>query len=137
MKGLCNVETVVYQGIIFPKENVKNTKKTYIGISSTKWKLRFNNNKHSFSHEDLKNQIALPKYFWKLKNKGSTPEIQWNILKRSHAPNCFDSRCNLCLEKIQIMLYPEPDKLLNCCILICRFMQNTYWGNDKYERSLL
>ena len=29
MNGLCNLENVVYQGIIFPKENVKSTK-TYI-----------------------------------------------------------------------------------------------------------
>ena len=26
MKGLCNLENVVYQGIIFPKENIKNKK---------------------------------------------------------------------------------------------------------------
>ena len=35
MKGLCNLENVVYQGIIFPKENIEN-KKTYIGISSVR-----------------------------------------------------------------------------------------------------
>ena len=34
MNELCNSENIVYQGIIYPKENVKNTK-TYIGISST------------------------------------------------------------------------------------------------------
>ena len=54
MNGLCTLENLVYQGIIYPKENVKNTK-TYIGISSTKWKLRFNNHNHAFSHEHLKN----------------------------------------------------------------------------------
>ena len=26
MNGLCNLENVVYQGIIYPKENVKDTK---------------------------------------------------------------------------------------------------------------
>ena len=109
MKGLCNLENVGYQGIIFPKESIKN-RKTYIGISSTKWKLGFNNHNHSFSHEHLKNQTTLSKHFWKLKNKGLPPEIQWSILQKSNTPN-FDSRCNLCLEeKIQIMLYPDPDK---------------------------
>ena len=65
---------------------------------------------------------ALSKHFWSLKNKGLTPEIQWYILKRSNTPKCFDSRCNLCLEgKIQILLYPEPEKLLNKgCELITR-----------------
>ena len=109
MNGLYNLENVVYQGIIYPKENVKNTK-TYIEISSTNWKLGFNNYNHSFSHERLKNQMAISKHFWNLKNKGLTPEIQWGMLKKSNTPKCFDSRCNLCLEeKIQIMLYPDPE----------------------------
>ena len=112
MNGLSNSENVVYQGIIYPKENDKNTE-TYIGISSTKWKLRFNNHNHSFSREHLKNQTVPSKQFWNLKNKGLTPEIQWSILKKSNTPKYFD-RCNLYLEeKIQIMLYPHPEKLSN------------------------
>ena len=36
------------------------------------------------------------------------------ILKRSSTPKSFDSRCNLCLEeKIHILLFPGPKKLLN------------------------
>ena len=87
MNGLCNLKNV-YQAIIFPKENVKD-KKTYIGISSVRWKLRYNNHIHSFSLKRLRNQ-------------------------RSTTPSCFDGRCNLCLEeKIQIMLYFDPVNLLN------------------------
>ena len=85
MNGLCNLDDVVYQGIIYPKENVQD-RKTYIGISSTKWKSRYANHKFSFSHEHLKNQTALSKHFWSLKNKGLTPEMQWSILKKSHTP---------------------------------------------------
>ena len=33
-----------------------------------RWKSRFNNHIHSFSHEHLKNQTSLSKHFWKLKN---------------------------------------------------------------------
>ena len=29
MNGLCNLDNVVYQGIIYPKENVKDKKKLY------------------------------------------------------------------------------------------------------------
>ena len=87
MKSLCNLKNVVNQGIIFPKENIKtkNTKKTYIEISSTKGKLRFITT-FIRSHKHLKNQTALSKYFLKLKNKGLTPEIQWSILKSSNTP---------------------------------------------------
>ena len=74
-------------------------KKTYIGISFTKWKIRYANDQYSFSHEHLKHQTALSKHFWRLKNKGLTPEIQWFKLKRSNTPKCFESRCNLCIEE--------------------------------------
>ena len=83
MNGLCNLDNVVYQGIIYPKENVKD-RKSYIGISPTKLKFRYSNHKFSFSHEHLKNQAALSKHFWSLKNKGLTPGIQWSILKKSN-----------------------------------------------------
>ena len=121
MNGLCNLDNVVYQGIIYPKENVKD-RKTYIGILLTKWKFRYYNHIFSFSHEHLKNQTALSQHFWSLKNKGLTPEIQWTILKKSNTPKYFDSTCNLCLEvKIQIMIYPDLEKLLNHrCELIAR-----------------
>ena len=110
LNGMCNLNNIVYKAIIFPFKIFKN----YIGIPSIKWKLRFNNHIHSFTHEWLKNQTALSKHFWKLKNKVLTLEIQLRILKRSTTLSCFDGRCNLCLEeKIQIMLYPDPGNLLN------------------------
>ena len=39
-----------------------------------------------------------------------------------NTPKCFNSRCNLCLEeKIQIMIYPDPQKILHQrCELITR-----------------
>ena len=110
MNGLCNLDNVVYQAIINPKDDITD-RKSYIGISSTNWKVRYGNHKLSFPHEHQKNQTALSKHHWGLKNKGLTPDIQWSILKRSNTPKSFDSRCNLCLEeKIHILLFPEPKK---------------------------
>ena len=62
-------------------------RKTYNGISSTKWKIRYANHKYSFSHEHLKHQRDLSKQFWSLKNKGLTPEIQLSILKKKILEN--------------------------------------------------
>ena len=60
------------------------------------------------------NHTSLSKHFWFLKNKGLTPEIEWSILRKSNTPNSFNGRCNLCLEeKIYILNYKWPDKLLN------------------------
>ena len=105
--------------------------KLIFGISTTKWKIRYANHKYSFFHEHLKHQTALSKHFWGLKNKGLTPEIQWSILKKSNTPKCFDSRCNLCLEEgIQILPYPESEKLLNeRCELIA-------WGRHRAKFKL-
>ena len=58
MDGLCNLDNVVYQAIIYPKEDISN-KKYYIGVSSTNFKIRYGNHKYSFSHEHKKNQTAL------------------------------------------------------------------------------
>ena len=80
MDGLCNLDNVVYQAIIYPKEDISD-KKYYIGVSSTNFKIRYGNHKYSFSHEHQKNQTALSKIYWGLKNKGLTPDIQWSILK--------------------------------------------------------
>ena len=51
MNGMCNLKNIVYQAIIFPKENIKD--KAYIGISSVRWKLRYKNHIHSFPQEHL------------------------------------------------------------------------------------
>ena len=53
MNGLCSLDNVVYQAIIYPKENI-NDRKSYIGVSSTNWKIRYGNHKFSFSHEHKK-----------------------------------------------------------------------------------
>ena len=113
MNGLCNLDNVVYQAIINLKEDI-NDKKYYIGVSSTNWKVRYGIRKFSFSHEHQKIKLALSKHYWGLENKGLTPDIQWSILKKSNTPKSFDNRCNLCLEeKIHILLFPEPKRLLN------------------------
>ena len=49
MNVLCNLKNIVYQAIIFLKEKIKD-KKTYAGISSVRWKQRYNNHIHLFSH---------------------------------------------------------------------------------------
>ena len=98
MSSICNLINVAYQATIFPKENVID-QKNHIEISLVRWKLGYNNHVHSFSHERFRNQTALSKYFWKLKNRGLTLKIQGKILKRSITPTCLNCRCNLYQEE--------------------------------------
>ena len=74
MGSICNLKNVEYQASISLKENIKD-KKNHIGISSVRWKLGYYNHIHSFSHKHLRNQTALSKHFWKLKNRGLTRKI--------------------------------------------------------------
>ena len=112
---MCNLKNSV-SSYYFPKGKILSykIKKFIFGIPLVRWKLGYNNHIHLFSHEHLRNQTALSKHVWKLKNMGLTLKIQWKILKRSTTPSCFDGRCNLYLEeKIQIILYFDPGNLLN------------------------
>ena len=59
MNGLCNLNNVIYQAIIYLKEKITD-KKTYIGLTSTKLKERFANHKFTFSHEHLKYHVSYP-----------------------------------------------------------------------------
>ena len=48
MDGLYSLDNVVYQAVIYPKENI-NDKKYYIGVSSTNFKIA--NRKFKFKTE--------------------------------------------------------------------------------------
>ena len=61
-----------------------------------------------------RNQTALSKYFWGLKDQGLSPQIKWKIISHSSTANSFNGRCNLCLdEKISIINFKNQELLLN------------------------
>ena len=72
MNGRCNLNNVIYQAIIYPKEDITD-KKTYIGLASTKWKQRFLNQKLTFSHEHLKKPYGTIKTFLVFKKQMFNP----------------------------------------------------------------
>ena len=90
----CNLRNIVYQACISPMECNNDGERVYIGISARNWKQRLYNHRHSFSDPWLKNQIALSKYFWNLKDQGLTPQIKWKIVRQSSTTNSFNGRCN-------------------------------------------
>ena len=127
---------VVYQEL-FIQKRILRIKKLISEIPPRNGKLDTPIINFSFSHEHLKHQTALSKHMWILKKKSLTPKIQWSILKKSNTQKCFNCRCNLCLEeKIQIMIYPEPEKLLNQrCELIARCRhRNKFKLSTNYHR---
>ena len=112
--GRCNSRNVVYLACITPMEHKKDGERVYIGISAVNWKQRWYNHWHSFSNPRLRNQTALSKYFWGLKDQGLFLQIKWKIIRHSSTANSFNGRCDLCLdEKISIINFKNRKLLLN------------------------
>ena len=106
-----NLNNIIYQVNISTKETNAN-EKAYIGITGLNWKFRYYYYIQSFKNPTLKNQTALSKYYWYLKELGLTPIINWKIIKRSSSTNSLHHRCNLCLdEKICILKYKDRNLL--------------------------
>ena len=62
----------------------------------------------------LRNQTALSRYFWNLKDQGLTPQIKWQIVRQFSTANNFNGRCNMCIdEKISIINFKDHRLLLN------------------------
>ena len=111
--GQCNSKSIIYEACISPMEH-NGGEWIYIGISVGNWKQRLYNHGHSFSNLQLRNQTALSKYFWNLKDWGLTPQIKWKIDRQSSTTNSFNNRCNLCFkEKISIISLKDPRWLVN------------------------
>ena len=110
----CNSRNVVYRACISLMEHNNDGERVYIGISAGNWKQRLYNHRYSFSNPRLKNQTALSKYFWNLKDQGLTSQIKWRIIRHSSTANSFNCWCNLCIdEKISIINFRDRRLLLN------------------------
>ena len=84
-----------------------------MGISETSFKDRYNNHTRDFRHKEYVNSMELSKYIWKLKDKGKTPSITWNIMS---AANCRPRGgvCRFCLtEKLWLLKHLDDVNLLN------------------------
>ena len=79
----------------------------------------------------------MSKEFWKLKDKGVTPHINWRIIKHCAAYNPVAKRCMLCLsEKLYIAEYEggnllnKRDELVSKCRHLNKYMLITHDSQD-------
>ena len=111
LQNKCLTSNIVYKATISSNyPNYKN--KTYIGISETKFKLRYANHKKSFNHTKYKNDSELSVEYWKLKEMNANPNITFSILKRC-PPTKPSSKCYLCLNEKLFILESKNEHLLN------------------------
>ena len=102
--GRCLLDNIVYQA----KVKTATDTQTYVGLSSTTFKLRYGNHKMSFNNETYKSKSSLSVYIWKLKEKNENYKIEWDIIGRAQPFSPISGVCNLCtLEKYHILFTPE------------------------------
>ena len=104
----CLVDEVVYQATV----KTQATNETYIGLTASQFKTRYNNHRMSFRHEKRRKETELSKHLWKLKDANKTLTITWTILAKAKAYTNLTKRCNLCnTEKFFLITKPHMASL--------------------------
>ena len=127
----CLSKAIVY------KATVEQTGKYYIGITEMEFKRRLAKHKHSFKNQADKNSTTLSHHVWE-SNLAPTPQIKWEVMKKSTARRPGDRECQLCLEeKLQIlkqnknfMCLNKRSELSNRCVIFHRSkhkLSNVMW----------
>ena len=112
LNSKCLSNNVLYKANVTSKtENYRN--KIYYGISETKFKSRYANNRKYFKNRKYKTNTELSNEIWKLKEQNKNVDISWEIISIHQSYNTSTKRCILCLnEKLTIALHKE-DNILN------------------------
>ena len=108
IEGKCQTENVVYQATI----QSENDEQTYVGLTSTSFKVRWSNHKTAFKHEKHRNDTTLAQHIWELQESDLNYTITWKFLGRAKPFSPVSGVCNLCtLEKWHILFTPNLAKL--------------------------
>ena len=93
----CATSCVVYKATVIP------SKVNYVGMSKTKFKIRYNNHIQSFKNQNKRNCTTLAQYIW-MNKLNPKPNIKWEIVKKCNLYRPGNSFCDLCVsEKVAII----------------------------------
>lgn len=110
MPGECLTPSIIYQATITPANG--NKEETYVGLTETTFKTRYNNHKTTFNNRGKRTSTELSNYIWELKDNNIGFRIKWKILMRINAYNGGNSKCGLCIaEKFYIIFQPHMSTL--------------------------
>ena len=106
LNGKCLSQEIVYQATVTRKDN--NKQETYIGLTETTFKLRYNNHTNSFRNESKRHSTALSQYIWSLKDNNIQYSLSWKIIDKGSSYSTSSKCCNLCIkEKYHIICQPQ------------------------------
>ena len=109
LDGECLASDIVYCTTVTCGSKVE----TYVGLTSTSFKLRYANHKASFNVESKRNATELSKHIWDLKDNNLDYAIKWSIL--CCAPHYLNmtKQCNLCIAEKFFILCKLENATLN------------------------
>jgi hypothetical protein len=106
LDGKCLSSQIVYQATVIREDN--NSQESYIGLTETQFKTRYNNHTSSFRNENKRHATTLSQHIWTLKDNNIAHSIQWKIIAKGSAYSTSSKCCNLCLkEKYYIICKPH------------------------------
>ena len=105
----CLQERVVYKATVQTRLQFKS----YIGSRATTFKTRYNNHKQSFKHINHRNDTALSKFMWKLKEANTDFTLSWSIVSSVSKNFPKGKTCHLCLTEKAFIIKEDPVKALN------------------------
>ena len=135
LNGNCLAKESLYEATI--KSDLPNYKeKLYKGISEPPFKKRFKNHEKSFNHKGYMNDSALSQEVWKIKEKGGSYQITWNIVRKCPGYNPETKRCILCLsEKLDIAQYEGSDLLNKRSEIISKCRHQNKYALAKFDSN--
>ena len=106
LDGKCLSSEIIYQATVTREDN--NNQETYIGLTETSFKLRYNNHTNSFRNSNKRHSTTLSQYIWTLKDNSIPYSLKWNIIAKGSAYSTSSKSCNLCIrEKYYIFCQPH------------------------------
>lgn len=132
LAGACLESGIIYAADV----TTPSTKKTYIGLTSTQFKTRYNNHTKSFRNTQYETDSELSKFIWELKRSNTTYTIKWKILKHAPPTKLPSGNCNLCLEeKVSIITYPKAQRLNKRSELVSKCRHSKPPDRDKQKTT--
>ena len=111
LDGKCRAENIVYK---YAASVEGYPYKFYLGAAEGDFKHRFYNHRISFNNQGHSTDTTLSKYVVGMKKKFKVmPSLKWSLIKSVPANPNISKQCRLCLEKFEILKYPNPNELLN------------------------
>ena len=133
VKKPCSTENIIYKAYVKTADETR----TYIGLTSNSFKVRWYAHQDSFRKEDRKNSTALSSFIWDLKQNMQEYDIKWDIIKKIKKPKYGTKVCRLCITEVAEILKNKDNPLNKRKELmgVCRHRYKFSLRNWKKEKN--